>query len=151
MREMMLSRQFGFRTVVVKHPVWRIWLGYVALPKSHPLYGLSYDAINDFVSVHGGLTYAGDHLPDGRKSPVWWVGFDTGHAGDVVPGMDSLPEDVKARIKAQAQQFVAALFDMNVEDLPEEEPGEYRDREFVLSEVAYLASQLSVNNLMKEV
>lgn len=54
--------------------------GYVGLPKGHKYEGEDYDNID--VSVHGGLTYAGD----GEKYPVEdersWIGFDCAHCGD---------------------------------------------------------------------
>ena len=54
--------------------------GYVGLPKEHICEGKDYDEID--VSVHGGLTYAGQ----GNKYPVddnrSWIGFDCAHYRD---------------------------------------------------------------------
>lgn len=54
--------------------------GYVRIPKGHPGYGKDYyDSVFDNISVHGGITFAGE----GRDgSGDWFVGFDTMHAGD---------------------------------------------------------------------
>ncbi len=74
------------------------WCGYVAIPKTHRAAvnsGLNYE---DYaVTVHGSLTYA-DHctgdpkrgichaVPHGEEDAVIWLGFDTAHGYDVVPG-----------------------------------------------------------------
>lgn len=68
------------------------WCGYVGVPEGHPAYERDYDSV--VADVHGGLTY-GDrcqghlcHTPEpGMPADVWWLGFDTGHSWDVVPGM----------------------------------------------------------------
>ena len=70
--------------------------GYVAVPKGHPLYGVSYSEVD--IDVHGGLTFAGKSevvnlhfdkskteyldgdLPDG----YWVFGFDTMHFMDSI-------------------------------------------------------------------
>lgn len=50
---------------------------------------VSFDVL---VRVHGGLTYAAKcrdeicHVPKpGEPDDVWWIGFDCGHAGDMIP------------------------------------------------------------------
>lgn len=63
---------------------WQGWgNGYVGVHPDHPWFGQSENDIED-VWVHGGLTYAADTLPQELQveSGLWWVGFDTGHAGD---------------------------------------------------------------------
>jgi hypothetical protein len=75
-----------------------VWCGYVAVPPGHPAHGKDYDDVN--VDVHGGLTFAGAcredapratavcHVPKpGEPADVWWLGFDCGHALDVMPAM----------------------------------------------------------------
>ncbi|MFX4303032.1 hypothetical protein ACOJUR_12370 [Alicyclobacillus tolerans] len=70
--------------------------GYVAIPQDHPWYGLSSFVIN--ADVHGGLTFSRfghakecenhpDYKPatDEKGRKLWWVGFDTAHAGDLIP------------------------------------------------------------------
>lgn len=59
--------------------------GYVLIPKNHPLHGAHYDAINEIVDVHRGLTFS--ELVDmemverwgADKEDIgkWCVGFDT--------------------------------------------------------------------------
>lgn len=75
--------------------------GYVGVPPGHPLHGKDTEEADRF-EVHGGLTFAGGcdedapeghgicHVPEpGRPDDVWWLGFDCGHAWDVIPGMEA--------------------------------------------------------------
>lgn len=117
------------------------WCGYVGVSRSHPCYGLDYDAVYERMpdlDVHGGLTFAdrcspGDpeteliicHVPEpGQSDDVWWLGFDCAHGGDYRPA----DNEVVARINAQ---------------YPSPEGYEtYRDLNYVRVEVAKLAGQL---------
>lgn len=99
------------------------WCGYVAVPPGHPLHGKHYDAPETSdLRVHGGLTYANAcnkhicHVPEpGEPDNVWWLGFDCGHAYDLVPGLVSYRMD----------------------------DGEYRTLEYVEAECAKLAKQIA--------
>jgi hypothetical protein len=70
------------------------WCGYVGVPPEHPLYGKDYDDVHEEVDirVHGGLTYSAG-LPYAAKGSLntarqrWWLGFDTAHSWDLVPGL----------------------------------------------------------------
>lgn len=54
--------------------------GYVALPSTHPFYGLNYDEIDEHVNVHGGLTYSKSYTHENEM--YWLIGFDTMHGFD---------------------------------------------------------------------
>ena len=54
--------------------------GYVALPSTHPFYGLDYDEIDKHVNVHGGLTYSKSYVHEDEM--YWLIGFDTMHVFD---------------------------------------------------------------------
>ena len=54
--------------------------GYVGLPKGHKYEDEDYNNID--VSVHGGLTYAGDGVRYPVQDERSWVGFDCAHSGD---------------------------------------------------------------------
>lgn len=54
--------------------------GYIGVPPEHPWYGKDYYSIG--CSVHGGLTYGGDHLPKQKPDGNWYFGFDTTHLDD---------------------------------------------------------------------
>jgi hypothetical protein len=85
------------------------WCGYVGVAEGHPLYkkGYTYSwddevegpTVNQ-LEVHGGVTYTdlcAEHEPgeEGHAichvpgpndpDPVWWIGFDCGHAWDLSP------------------------------------------------------------------
>jgi len=64
--------------------------GYLGVPAGHPWHGENYDDVD--VSIHGGLTYDGDHAPTKEPDGNWWVGFDCAHLGDIVPGMKDFGE-----------------------------------------------------------
>lgn len=73
------------------------WCGYVGVPPGHPWHGKDDSqcrtADDDYVDVHGGITYAAAcnghaicHVPKPGESPdVWWLGFDCNHLGDEAP------------------------------------------------------------------
>jgi hypothetical protein len=96
------------------------WCGYVGVPKDHPASGGGYDDVD--VDVHGGLTYAGtiDTAKDHPEfaTELWWLGFDCGHAYDLMPGL------------AKFQ-----LPSVSADD-------KYRDVDFVRTETTSLAQQL---------
>lgn len=141
--------EFGLKTAIAKN--WLgVWNGYVGLPPEHPFFGLTEETLGGEVSVHGGITWTENHLPGVEPDGLWWIGFDTAHVGDLMPMFEALPPEVKERIKRQAREFVAALFGIDESELGEEEPGEFKDYEYVAAETSYLASQLSVMNLAKE-
>lgn len=74
----------GYPVVIIRHTNGAGHLcGYVGLPKDHPCFGKGYDDIG--VNVHGGLTYARNHLDGRDDEDIWWVGFDCAHAGDIMP------------------------------------------------------------------
>ena len=93
------------------------WCGYVGVPATHPAWGHHYDLVD--VSAHGGLTYA-DFIDD-RDLPEnhWWLGFDCGHAGDIIPGMPLMT------------------------NIPHPRGDTYKNRAYVTHEVEMLAEQLS--------
>ena len=74
--------------------------GYVFLPEGHPLFGKSYNDINHFVNVHGGLTF-GELTED-----CWKVGFDTAHYND------TLAEWPKERVEEETQNLERQLEDV---------------------------------------
>jgi hypothetical protein len=76
------------------------WCGYVAVPPGHPWHGAKLSEYPEGVAypkVHGGITYSNrsrEHVclgstPDDSDG-LWWVGFDAGHAYDLVPGFARL-------------------------------------------------------------
>lgn len=67
------------------------------------------------LTVHGGVTWSDWRLPwEEQDGDRWWLGFDTAHAGDAVPGLE----------------FISG--------------GVFRDEDYVRNECIALASQLAV-------
>ena len=71
---------YGYRCRLRRNTELGTWCGYVVIPADHPWHGGSLDDLSD-VRVHGGVTYSGEDLYEGE----WVIGFDCGHAFDLVP------------------------------------------------------------------
>jgi hypothetical protein len=90
--------QTGLPCLVKRGPMGN-WCGYVAVAEGHPWFEQDYDDVRPYPDVHGGLTYADFcqqgpeessicHVPEpGQPDRVWWLGFDCGHAWDLMPAM----------------------------------------------------------------
>ena len=77
----------GYPAVVMFRENWlfdNYRCGYVGIPLSHPLAKRWCEELDEYVTVHGGVTYSDDYVPGAhkRKTRKWWVGFDCAHAGD---------------------------------------------------------------------
>lgn len=86
-----IDQATGLPCLLRRGPMSGAWCGYVAVPKSHRLYGHDYDYGLD-LNVHGGLTYAAPCQEDDRDTGIctpngtaWWFGFDCAHAWDMCP------------------------------------------------------------------
>jgi hypothetical protein len=119
--------------------------GYVGVSEGHPLFGLDYSDCYEnpegegaHLDVHGGLTYASFCMEEGEESHrichlvepgendrVWWLGFDTAHAGDLSPRTIDLYRD-------------HGYFDK----MHDEYGYTYKTIEYVEAECAKLAAQL---------
>lgn len=65
--------------------------GYIGIEPEHPWWGQGYMDLDVDVVVHGGLTYTSAQRPGTwEEDGLWWMGFDTAHAGDVVPEIEEL-------------------------------------------------------------
>ena len=113
---------YGYRCRLRRNPSLGTWCGYVVIPDDHPWCGLSLDDLSD-VRVHGGITYSGDDQYKGE----WVVGFDCGHAFDLVPKL-----------------MTGELGN----DPPLGPQGVYRDYDYAMGEAATVAEQArrAVNN-----
>jgi len=102
----------GLSCAVTRNAELRSLCGYVAVPDDHPLayvhptyffYPEPITLTGDELQAHGGITFRGRaqylaRSPFGRRK-CWALGFDAGHAGDVVPGLPDMArfEDAKYR------------------------------------------------------
>ena len=115
-----------------------MWLGYVGIPEGHPWHGMPYSSIP--VRCHGGLTYSKLQNENVRHSPEtaghWWVGFDCGHSGDLVPGDKTLIRDYfKGIVSPEVEEMIAQL----EEDFRRD--GIYRDVHYVKTEILRIVEQ----------
>ena len=82
----------GLRFLVLRMPGTGVLNGYVEIPPQHP-WSVRPEFTRAQIVIHGGLTYARHEYPGFgkalRKTRALWVGFDTGHAGDLQPGLAS--------------------------------------------------------------
>jgi hypothetical protein len=99
----------GYPCQIWRNPRQGYLCGYVGVPLDHPWASLDFD-INE-PQVHGGVTYfepadATVALRAGAEDPFhcvdaeavlrstkparWWIGFDCGHAGDLIPAVSAL-------------------------------------------------------------
>lgn len=107
---------YGFTVRLRRNTELGTWCGYVIIPQDHPWYGLSYGDLTD-VSVHGGVTYTGNEV----FHEEWAVGFDCGHAFDLIPLL----------VAGMAPGSALETMDR----------GTYRDMEYALDECRHLAEQ----------
>jgi hypothetical protein len=95
----------GYRCFIQRHPELKHLCGYVELPEKHKLYGETNVDNKSLLNldVHGGVTYANaKRIKSHEKRPNLFideytsfvVGFDCGHAGDLVPGVKNFHEEV---------------------------------------------------------
>ncbi len=83
----------GYNCLLLRNPELWTLCGYVQVPVGHPYChrrGGKNKRLSDLlpIRVHGGLTYTGGYPDfDGTKSKKneLWIGFDCGHADDLMP------------------------------------------------------------------
>lgn len=110
----------GYHCFIKRHLELKHLCGYVALNKEHKLYGKDKeDSCFDKINVHKGLSYSGElgfwSTSNNYKKLYYVLGFDCGHAGDLVPYLYN------------SNPFIG---------------GSYKDIEYVTNECKNLAKQL---------
>ena len=124
----------GFKCLVIFHRMGHR-CGYVAVNKNHPLYGLGYDEDSVIeLNVHGGFTYAENHIPCLGECDYWWFGFDCAHYGDVNDwdrAIELFPEDTESYLSNKQLDELFGKF------------GTVKSLEYVEAECKKLADQLS--------
>lgn len=70
----------GIKCSIWRHPSLKTLCGYIDLTEDFPEYG----TCPDDIYCHGGLNFAQ------QNGKYWRIGFDCGHAGDIVPQMFEL-------------------------------------------------------------
>lgn len=64
---------------IVRHRFFGAWLGYVAVPPGHELYGVDVSEIGSLFSAPLCVAFPGE------PNDGWWFGFDCMHGSDLVP------------------------------------------------------------------
>lgn len=84
------GRHMGLRFLVLRMPGPGVLNGYVEIPPQHP-WSVKPDLTRAQIVIHGGVSYARHEYPGfgkaHKKTRALWVGFDTGHSGDLAPGI----------------------------------------------------------------
>ncbi len=107
-----------------------VWCGYVGVPESHRAYKLESDMLRTYpfdLQVHGGITFTGHcqkgkeeetichRVEPGESDNVWWIGFDTAHYQDFIPGLASLNSlavyKTLSYVRAECQSLAKQLSD----------------------------------------
>lgn len=119
--------------------------GYVAVPKGHPLHGISCEDVN--IDVHGELTFSGIPKgilngaefiddPDGVDfSEYWAFGFDTLHSGDTPESWNKdkvIKETLKLKELLSEKGKAEETTTENSEDDATEYVSEERARDYML-------------------
>lgn len=121
------------------------WCGYVAIPPGHPLFGVIDTRGGDSFEVHGGITYSKvgrqgpiGHVPlPGESDDPHWVGFDCGHASDLIPSFEIYSGSLE---KIGLPKEAAPLF----RSLRQRAAGStYRDLPWVVEQTNSLADQIA--------
>lgn len=94
--------------------------GYVAVPPEHPLYGKDYDTANEYIDIHGGLTFAAS------VDEIKHVGWRDNTEGINIAKFDDLPKDY----------WIFGFDTMHFND------GPHHDREWCINETKDLMNQL---------
>lgn len=116
----------GALAAVLRHPEHGNLCGYVGVPPGHHAHGVGEP--DKLPEAHGGVSYTGE-MPllntALSKKGWWWIGFDCGHAGDLIP---------KIHVGALAQVGMAISNKGNT----------YRDLRYVLQQVELLRRRLCI-------
>jgi len=124
----------GFECLICVIRNW--YTAYVGIPKGHPFYKKDYEYINQFVSVHGGLTFSEKRVLDYEKKGIWWIGFDCAHLGDVCVGKHIPSSPSRKELKDLEKKYKPFFKKWTLKD--------------VEKEVRHLAKQLVLKNLLIE-
>lgn len=105
--------------------LYKGWV-YVLIPKNSKWASMSDSELESKIDCHGGVTYSGMALPDGRHSGTRCVGFDLNHY------MDYSPHD---------EQFALVHGIGTYKSFCSDAP-HYRDEQYVINQCQYVIEQL---------
>lgn len=110
--------------------------GYIQVPSDHPWFNAKYNEID--AVVHGGLTYGARH---DNIIEDFWLGFDCGHAWDIIPSMQAFSKEIKRKTLENIEMLdvppAVSISGVLFKDV-------YRNIEFVKNECCNLVDQMLV-------
>lgn len=103
----------GYACLIVRHPRYGNWCGYVGVDEAHPAFSKSWKNKEEFPELETGVNYSDFcdgticHVPaPDMPERVWWIGFDCGHVSDLQPGMHShVPAAIRERYRAEDERM----------------------------------------------
>lgn len=105
-----IDEETGYQCAIVRSSHPGILCGYVMLTKNHVFHHLKLDEFDEYIICHGSITYDGTDI-NGMEER--WIGFDCGHAGDLMPAYDHTHQNtyrnfeyVENQCKRLAKQFL---------------------------------------------
>ena len=125
----------GYKCLIIRHPEFLHLCGYVGIPEGHKYYKKHYDEVP--LEVHGGLSFS-DFWED-ENDGLWYLGFDTGHAWDLSPGMHRRNEPTKSKYWIDGVEHEYVERDLGEELMKNET---YRDIEYVRLQCKKMVRQL---------
>lgn len=120
--------------------VWRVpdmlcLNGYVGVKRTHPYFGLERHARRvGEMKVHGGITFTGKRQLPGFKKGFWYFGFDTGHAFDLVPGIENDMVPIM-------EMFMSSVFGVTNDRLGESVMNAFKNRPRTYKDVSYISKE----------
>lgn len=73
--------------------------GYVGIGKNHSLCGKDMFELDDYIDIHGSVTYSEAGGKNDLSDGYWWIGFDFAHAGDKRTELEEVEEECKKLAK----------------------------------------------------
>ena len=126
-------RVVKYEGVKLEHAFGGHFCGYVRIPQGHPWYGEK--AYDIDCSVHGGLSWSGP--PPFDNNDEWWVGFDCGHSGDIIPSMGKMLGEIREK-----DPMLKKLYNMH-KDIRHLFAESYKTFHYAIGETQDLAQQAS--------
>lgn len=99
---------------------------YIEIPRASKLFGKGYGEIYNIgidIDVHGGLTYADDHLQSIKKD-TWFIGWDYAHGGDYAGYEVIFPENIRTGGKKWTTEEIFEDVVRGIEQIIKEENNE---------------------------
>lgn len=139
---MVIESEFEYKSVkcIVTFNSMGFRCGYIQIPKNHKFIGMDYENIHEYcyIEVHGGLTYASDHVTGhSDEKDSWWIGFDCGHCNDATEldvALDYFKDDATREMIEELMKVKKQFSDAY--------DGEIRTKEYVIEECKSLVDQI---------